>query len=87
MTVVKDVTYFTLNENCLVASFAFKNFAQALDFVSRCGAVCQKHNHHPTITMHDYRMVTISSCTHDAVNTVTDKDWQLVSDIESLYKP
>jgi 4a-hydroxytetrahydrobiopterin dehydratase len=76
---------FTEKRNTLVWEFEFKNFVQALDFVNLVWNIAEMSKHHPDILIHDYKFVTITSTTHDTWNTITDKDLNLVKQIESFY--
>jgi len=44
-------------------SFSFKNFARALEFSNRVGAVAEQENHHPAI-LTEWGRVTVSWWTH-----------------------
>ena len=74
----------TENENTLEREFIFKTFKEALAFVNKVGEVAERMQHHPTIFIHDYNKVTIATSTHDAGNTVTDKDYALADEIDAL---
>ena len=69
--------------NTLSKRFSFKNFKEALDFVNKVGVLAENMQHHPDISLHDYKYVTISSTTHDA-GGITDKDKQLTEMIDRL---
>jgi 4a-hydroxytetrahydrobiopterin dehydratase len=69
--------------NQLVRSFEFKDFIQAFSFMTRVAFVAEKMNHHPEWS-NVYNKVEIRLSTHDAGNTVTDKDRKLASEIDKL---
>lgn len=71
-------------DNALSKVFVFKNFAEALAFVNKVGEVAEDMNHHPNITLQNYKEVLISTTTHDAGNTVTEKDHAITSAIDQL---
>lgn len=73
-------------KNTLVAEFTFKNFIDALEFVNQVGNIAEIHNHHPDISLHDYKFVSISTTTHDAGNSITIKDTTIAEVIEKSYK-
>lgn len=73
-------------KNTLVAEFAFKNFTDALEFVNQVGNIAEIHNHHPDISLHNYKFVTISTTTHDAENSITVKDTAIAEVIEKSYR-
>jgi 4a-hydroxytetrahydrobiopterin dehydratase len=71
------------SNNQLKKTFAFKNFAEAFAFMTRVAFLAEKMEHHPNWT-NVYNKVTISLSTHDAGNTVTEKDRQLAMQIDRL---
>lgn len=73
----------TEENNQLTRHFEFKNFIDAFAFMSKVALIAEKMNHHPNWS-NVYNKVTISLCTHDAGNTVTDKDKKLAAAIDKL---
>ena len=67
-------------ENSLYRKFLFKDFNEAFGFMSRVALLAEKMNHHPN-WMNVWNIVEIWLCTHDAGNTVTDKDRKLAEAI------
>ncbi len=70
-------------KNQLVRSFEFKDFTEAFTFMTRVAFIAEKMNHHPEWT-NVYNRVEIRLSTHDAGNTVTEKDRRLASEIDKL---
>jgi len=70
--------------NKLVREFEFDDFIQALDFINRVGNIAERLEHHPRID-NSYNKVILELSTHDAGNTVTDKDRQLADAIDRLF--
>ena len=69
--------------NTLYRKFQFKDFKEAFAFLTKVAIVSEQLNHHPTIK-NTWNTVELWLSTHDAGNTVTDKDWQLSETIDSL---
>ena len=69
--------------NTLYRKFQFKDFKEAFAFLTKVAIVSEQLNHHPTIK-NTWNIVELWLSTHDAGNTVTDKDWQLSETIDSL---
>jgi len=69
--------------NQLVRHFEFDNFIQAFSFMTRVAFIAEKMNHHPEWS-NVYSRVTIRLSTHDAGNTVTEKDRKLATEIDQL---
>jgi 4a-hydroxytetrahydrobiopterin dehydratase len=73
----------TEENNALKRSFKFQDFSEAFGFLSRVAIEAEKAQHHPEI--HNvYNQVSISLSTHDAGNTVTEKDRKLAEAIDKL---
>ncbi len=70
--------------NQLQRSFQFSNFVEAFAFMTRVAFASEKMNHHPNWT-NVYNKVDISLSTHDAGNTVTEKDRKLASEIDKIF--
>lgn len=77
--------YFELKDDKLLATFVFSDFVEAFGFMSKVALSAEKMDHHPTWS-NTYNSVQITLTTHDAGNTVTEKDYTLAAVIEQLYK-
>ncbi len=72
-------------KNRLQATFKFKDFTEAFVFMTEVAFLVEKHNHHPTWT-NPWNTVEFQLTTHDAGNTVTDKDRNLADAIDQIWK-
>lgn len=72
------------NDNKLEKLFTFNNFKEALAFANKVGEIAEKLQHHPNITLQNYKEVLIATTTHDADNTITDKDRELAQKIDQI---
>lgn len=72
--------------NSLYRKFEFKDFDEAFAFISQVAEVARGLNHHPKIT-NVYNVVELWLTSHDAGNTVTDKDTEFASQIDKLFEP
>lgn len=70
-------------DNKLRRTFTFKDFSEAFGFMSRVALLAEKMDHHPWWA-NVYNRVEIELTTHDAGNTVTDKDRTLAAAIDAL---
>jgi len=70
-------------DNKLKATFNFKNFVEAFSFMTQVALVAEKMDHHPNWS-NVYNTVIIELTTHDAGNTVTEKDRKLAKAISAL---
>ena len=71
-------------ENNLYRKFEFNDFSEAFAFMTRVAMIAEKMDHHPKWT-NVWNTVEIWLSTHDAGNTVTEKDRKLATKIDSLY--
>ena len=69
--------------NTLYRKFSFANFSEAFAFMTRVALAAEKMDHHPLWT-NVYNQIEIWLSTHDAGNTVTDKDRKLAKKIDGL---
>ncbi len=67
----------------LYRSFTFKDFSEAFAFMCRVALLAERQNHHPTWS-NTWNRVEIWLSTHDAGNTVTEKDRTLAAAIDGL---
>ncbi len=82
MTVGITPEGWTLVDNALTRNFEFDDFVAAFAFMTKVALLAEKADHHPS--WHNvYNTVKISLNTHDAGNTVTDKDIALATDINA----
>ncbi len=72
-------------DNKLYKKFTFKNFNEAFAFMTSVALLAEKADHHPTWT-NTWNSVEIWLTTHDAGNTVTQKDRHLADAIDSVFK-
>ncbi|TAD93779.1 MAG: 4a-hydroxytetrahydrobiopterin dehydratase [Bacteroidetes bacterium] len=69
----------------LKRTFEFTDFIAAFGFMAKVALVAEKMNHHPA-WFNVYNRVEISLTTHDAGNTITEKDRELAQAIDLLYQ-
>ncbi len=72
-------------DNKLNRTFEFKNFVEAFAFMTKVALIAEKMDHHPTWN-NTYNRVQIELSTHDAGNTVTQKDRKLAERIDKLFQ-
>ncbi len=67
----------------LETEFEFKDFAEAFSFMTKVASIAEEQQHHPEWS-NVYNRVSIRLRTHDASNSVTEKDRRLAAAIESI---
>ncbi|MCC7298714.1 MAG: 4a-hydroxytetrahydrobiopterin dehydratase [Bacteroidia bacterium] len=74
----------TENNNALHKTFTFESFKAALAFMRKAATGIDGLKHHPEWT-NIYNKVVVKLTTHDAGNTVTDKDKQLAQLLDDAF--
>jgi 4a-hydroxytetrahydrobiopterin dehydratase len=77
------MTNFKEVNQALCASFEFTDFTTAWAFMTQVALVAEKMDHHPEWS-NVYNRVEIKLTTHDAGNTITEKDRKLAALIEGF---
>jgi 4a-hydroxytetrahydrobiopterin dehydratase len=70
----------------LTRRFTFPDFASALAFIARMGALAEEEQHHPDFSLHDYKLVDVSLTTH-AIGGLSENDFILAAKIDELLEP
>ena len=73
-------------QNSLYRKFIFPDFKEAFAFMTRVAECAEKLNHHPRWT-NVYNTVEVWLNTHDAGDTVTEKDHRLATLIDNVITP
>ena len=72
-------------EKKLEKVLVFKNFKEALGFVNKVGVIAEAEDHHPDITIFDYKKVRIELSTH-AIGGLSENDFVLAAKIDELNR-
>lgn len=70
-------------EQRLERVFKFKDFAEALDFTNRVGAIAEQEDHHPLIVV-EYGRVTVDWWTHK-IHGLHQNDFVMAGKTDRLY--
>jgi 4a-hydroxytetrahydrobiopterin dehydratase len=71
-------------DNQLTRSFEFKDFVEAFAFMTKVAFAAEKMGHHPNWS-NVYNRVAIKLCTHDANDSITEKDIMLSKEIDIIF--
>lgn len=71
-------------DNQLACSFEFKDFVEAFTFMTKVAFTAEKMGHHPNWS-NVYNKVDIRLCTHDANDSITEKDIILSKEIDKIF--
>jgi 4a-hydroxytetrahydrobiopterin dehydratase len=69
--------------NALQKTFTFKSFSDAMAWMIKASYIIEKMDHHPEWT-NIYNKVHVRLTTHDAGNTVSDKDRLLAAALDEV---
>ncbi len=78
---VKEVN----GEKRLERAFKFKDFAEALAFTNKVGAIAEQEDHHPLIAT-EYGRVTVDWWTH-SIGGLHQNDFIMAARTDELYRP
>ena len=70
--------------NALHKTFTFDDFESAMNFMQIAAKTISEYNHHPEWT-NIYNKVIVKLTTHDAGNTVTEKDEKIAILLDEIY--
>lgn len=70
-------------QNAISKTFVFEDFAEAISWMVKASFAIEKLNHHPEWT-NVYNKVMVKLTTHDAGNTLTEKDRQLAIALDAV---
>ncbi|EPY36150.1 4a-hydroxytetrahydrobiopterin dehydratase [Strigomonas culicis] len=85
---LQDLPRWRLDGNSLShieRDYVCRDFPQAVAFLQAVAPVCEAMGHHP-LWANVHRRVNVKLTTHDAGNTVTQKDIDLAHAIEKAFK-
>jgi len=82
-TALDELNGWSHADHALTKTFKFADFTEAFAFLTRVAFIAEELGHHPNIE-NVYNTVTLSLNTHDAGNTVTEKDVALATRIQAL---
>ena len=71
--------------NQLKRSFQFNDFVEAFAFMTQVAFAAEKMKHHPNWS-NVFNKVEIALFTHEANDSVTEKDRNLSKEIDKIYK-
>ncbi|MEZ4901988.1 MAG: 4a-hydroxytetrahydrobiopterin dehydratase [Spirosomataceae bacterium] len=72
-------------DNKLVKEYEFDDFKEAFTFMTQVAKIAEEMGHHPWWS-NVYNKVRFELTTHDAGNTVTEKDEALAEAIEAIFE-
>ena len=67
----------------LQRDFEFSSFKKTINFLNEVAYLAETKNHHPML-INNFNILEIKLSTHD-VNGISQKDFDLASDIDELY--
>lgn len=71
-------------DNKLVKTFTTGSFKEAVEKLSALVAICDAMDHHPDVSIHDYKKITFSLITHSQ-GKITELDHTLAKRIDENF--
>jgi len=72
-------------EEKIEKTFLFKDFAEAIAFVNKVGAIAESEGHHPDIFIFDFKKVRTTLTTH-AIGGLSENDFILAAKIDEILR-
>ena len=82
-TLITKYPAWSVSGETLVGNWTVANFAELRAIISRLCDLADELNHHPQVTF-GYNQLTVETTTHDAGNTITEKDIELAQRVSEL---
>lgn len=80
---LSDLPGWGVRDGLLTKTFVTRSFAHGILYVCAIAQLAEAANHHPDISVHGYKNVTISLSTHSE-GGITERDFDLARQIEAL---
>lgn len=80
---LKDAKGWRLEKKSIVLDRKFKNFKDAMHFVSKVADIAENQGHHPDIFLHNWNQVRLTLSTH-AIKGLSINDFIVAAKINSL---
>ena len=74
----------TNENNALLKTYIFADFEAAMHFMQQAAKEIAIHNHHPEWS-NVYNKVSVKLTTHDAGNSISEKDEKLAVALDAIY--
>lgn len=74
-----------IDDRVIEKTLQFKDFASALAFVNKVGAIAEKENHHPDMSIFSWNKVKFSLSTH-SIGGLSENDFILAAKIDELAR-
>lgn len=81
-SLLAQIPGWSLSGKWITKEFQFKNFVQAMEFVTRVAGLAEQEGHHPDVHIH-YNRVRFDIWTH-AIDGLSENDFILAAKIETL---
>lgn len=82
-TFITENSDWQVKDDQLIAKFELADFSEVQAKIKEIMKIADEQNHHPTVTF-SYKTIEIKTVTHDAGNTLTDRDFELAKAVSSV---
>ena len=73
------------DEKAIQKELTLKNFKEVVKFINQIAEIAESEGHHPDLSLHDYKKLTITISTH-AIGGLSINDFILAAKIDLLLK-
>ena len=80
---LEEVPAWTVQKGAVVRTFHFNNFRGALAFFNKVAVIAEEEDHHPDMSITEWRKVTLS-CTSHAANGLTENDFIRAAKVDRI---
>lgn len=77
-------SWWSIRDTHLEKTFHFRNFVDAIEYMNDVAPICEAMQHHPD-WRNIYNTLHVSLTTHDAGNTITEKDILLAGKMDEIF--
>ncbi|HIF46641.1 MAG TPA: 4a-hydroxytetrahydrobiopterin dehydratase [Candidatus Poseidoniales archaeon] len=77
------MSWVLIDDHHLEKKFKFEDFKTALEFLNRCGEICESQNHHAEFVL-NWGSVLVKTWSHD-IDGISSRDHILISAIDEVF--
>lgn len=87
------ITYFSLladwdmtdEDKRISAVYKFENFVEGIAFINQIAKIAEEFNHHPDITIFEYKNVVVSFSSHE-IGGLSQKDFVMAAKAQEVFE-
>lgn len=84
LKLLKNIPFWKRFGDKIERDFVFANFSECINFVNKIAKLAEENDHHPDISIFNYRNVKVMLTTH-SLGGLSIKDFNLAEQIEKVF--